>query len=481
MGAGAQSFWDALGIHGDAVALIDAASGEYCTYARLDRAVARVAARFASAGRRVALLVIENSLDSVVNYLGLLRAGHAVILSGAKEDWVSTQALIGRFQPDLLFLPPQRSPSEAEGYGRGEASGTCAVWESRRPHEPPGENLALVLSTSGSSGFAKHVRLSRTAIGMAALQVRQALDVTGADRAVTSLPLDHVYGLSVLHSHLASGGSLLLEPRSVLDPHFWQDLRTHDVTSLSGVPWTFDIMRRLKLAPSQLPRLNKLTQSGGHLPAPVRDWFLDRFVTDTISLYLMYGQTEAGGRICVLPPRLLREKSGSVGLPVPSGRVLCGDDGALTYLGANVMLGYARTRADLMRGDEMNGRLSTGDLGRIDEGGFLYLSGRSGRIHKILGRRIDLEEVQDVFSSLGEVSVVFDDGTISIFAEGVALSALRDRAAQLAGMLRLPRHVIRAAVVPALTRSRAGKVLNRRPLQTGPEEFRTPADCPGEI
>jgi long-subunit acyl-CoA synthetase (AMP-forming) len=265
--------------------------------------------------------------------------------------------------------------------------------------------------------------------------------------------LTHIYGLSVLHGQLAAGGSVLLTGRSALQPAFWQDMRHHRVTMMAGVPWTYDTMRQLRMDASRLPDLRKLHQSGAKLSEATASWLPDAF--PGADIFFMYGQTEAAGRIAVLPPHLARAKPGSVGHAVPGGALRLGADGAVLYRGPNVMLGYAQTRADLARGDDMAGELPTGDLGRLDADDMLHLTGRASRLCKIMGLRIDLDALQDELARHGVVAVTGDDESLSIFYEGRALPPNAD---DLARALRLPRRIIRLRPVEALPRGAAGKI-----------------------
>jgi long-subunit acyl-CoA synthetase (AMP-forming) len=111
-------------------------------------------------------------------------------------------------------------------------------------------------------------------------------------------------------------------------------------------------------------------------------------------LLVMYGQTEATARIAYLPPDRVLDKPDRVGMPVPRGRLSLADDGELVYEGLNVMLGYARRRADLASGDVNHGRLATGDLASVDHEGFYSIVGRKRRIAKLSGQRVNLDELE---------------------------------------------------------------------------------------
>jgi acyl-CoA synthetase (AMP-forming)/AMP-acid ligase II len=440
-------FWERLACHGDAVALID--GSVTWTYARLARAVAERVEGFRSSHKKLAALTLTPDNVAIVDYLALLCAGHAVLLL---DDPAHAAVLTARYQPDWI-LETDSQHVVPNGYRPTSLYSDTIVLEPMEPAAPSAPDLALLLSTSGSAGASKCVRLSYANIAAAADQVTRVLAIASDDRAVTSIPLTHVYGLSVLHGQLAAGGSLLLTGRSALQPAFWEDVQCHRVTMMAGVPWTYDIMRALKMDAAQLPDLRKLHQSGARLSGTTAAWMPEAF--PDADIFFMYGQTEAAGRIAVLPPSLARAKPGSVGRAVPGGTLSLGEGEAVLYRGPNVMLGYAETRADLGRGDDMGGVLPTGDLGRLDEDGLLYLTGRANRLCKIMGLRINLDALQSDLARYGAVAVTGDDEILSIFHEGNVPALNAD---DLARDLRLPRQAIRLRPVVSLPRLAGGKI-----------------------
>jgi long-subunit acyl-CoA synthetase (AMP-forming) len=129
---------------------------------------------------------------------------------------------------------------------------------------------------------------------------------------------------------------------------------------------------------------------------------------------VMYGQTEATARISYVPPERLSEKLGTIGVPIPGGRLrlepLEGGTGGgaaeLVYEGENVMLGYAETAADLALGDTLLGVLRTGDLGTVDGDGYFSVVGRLKRFAKLFGRRVSLEDIERELESAFPVRAI---------------------------------------------------------------------------
>jgi acyl-CoA synthetase (AMP-forming)/AMP-acid ligase II len=374
-------------------------------------------------GREVALVRCGPAARSAIGYLGALAAGHAAILLEAGAD---PAPVIERYDPRYVVV-----------------DGSVEVREQAAPAELH-PDLRVLLSTSGSTGSPKLVRLTEANVLANAASIVEYLGLDAGERAIASLPLPYSYGLSVLHSHLLAGASIAFTPESVIRPGFWDDVRRHEVTSFAGVPYAYAMLERIGMRELALPALRTLTQAGGRLDPAVALRFADR-----ARFFVMYGQTEATARIAYLPPERLAEKAGSIGIAIPGGALRV-EDGELVYQGPNVMLGYAEQRADLARGDELGGVLPTGDLGHADDDGFFYVTGRRKRIAKVYGQRINLDEVEAAVD--GPAGAVAGDERIEVFAErGADARALAER-------FRLPARAIRVHAVERLPVQGSGKV-----------------------
>ncbi len=421
-------FVDDLGAHGDRLAL-HPVEGAAISYRELDRRVAEVADRLGPT-RRLVLLAAANDVDSIVAYLAALRGRHPVLLAGRDR----VEALAAVYDPDVVI-------------DRG--------WHERRPgsaHELHPE-LALLLSTSGSTGSPKLVRLSPDNLRSNAAAIAEYLDIRPTDRAVTSLPPHYCYGLSVINSNLLRGAGLVLTDHSVSDPEFWTAVREHRVTSLHGVPHTFDLLDQVGFAQMALPDLRYVTQAGGRLEPAAVARFAAAGEERGWRFFVMYGQTEATARMAYLPPELAREHPSAIGVPIPGGEFAI-VDGELVYRGPNVMLGYARSPADLALGrccDE----LRTGDLGRRTPEGLYEVTGRTARFRKLFGLRVDLDRVERLLADAGiPAACAGTDRTLV-----VAVLAAPERAAELVrDHLGLPPGSVRVHRVDAFPLLANGKI-----------------------
>lgn len=446
-------FWDRLGEFGDAIALIDEQQREKWSYRRLAETVVAGAAQLQGPRKKVVFLFANNDAGAILCYMSALAAGHLIYLGRGSVDWTDTADLLERYRPDIIlwkgidgeFPFPYRHDDDFFGYRRVE----------RRGNQPaPGSDLALLLSTSGSLGSPKLVRLSRRNVAVAASQVAKALGLERSHRAITSLPLNFVYGLSVVHSHLQVGASLVLTRRSVQDRAFWQLLDETKVTSFAAVPWTLRALQSISFDPARHPSLRSISLSGGALEPQSLAW-LKKLAERGLRIFSMYGQTEASGRMCVLPCEELAMKPGSVGLPVEGSSIRCDAEANVVFQGPNVMLGYARRREDLTDTDDLGSILATGDRGYLDEEGYLYITGRTSRIAKLFGLRINLDEIE---AALGPVVVACDDGHLTVFVEKQKPDGLDGNLRALLQRLRVPEHCARIEVLAEFPRNEAGKI-----------------------
>jgi len=444
--------------HGNRLAVVGP-RGARLTYRELADRVDAVAARL---GPRPRLVLVETAaeVETLVAHLAALRGGHPVLLT-ADGDAARTAALVAAYDPDVVQV---RGPD-----GRGLRERRPGTAHDLHP------DLALLLSTSGSTGSPKLVRLGAEGVQANAEAIADYLDIRPTDRAMAMLPLHYCYGLSVVHSNLLRGAAVVLTTRSVTEPEFWRAAREHGVTSLHGVPHTFDLLDRAGLP--DLPTLRYVTQAGGRLaPAAVRR-FAALGAERGWRFFVMYGQTEATARMAYLPPELAHARPEAIGVAVPGGRFdlrpVEGTEpgtGELVYHGPNVMLGYAHGPADLALGRTVT-ELATGDLARCGPDGLYEIVGRRSRFVKLFGLRIDLDGVERVLADDGVEAACAGDDT------GLVLAVV-DRppgpvATAVAGRLGLPAAAVRAVAVPELPRlpngkpDRAAVAALARPVPTG--------------
>lgn len=427
------AFAHGLTRHGERPALRDRTA--VVTYDDLAHRVAEAAADLGVEPQLIHLAPAP-TVDFVVAYLAALSAGHPVLLTDREPLAAAYGASVVRTE------------------GTWRPTGVAA------PEVHP--DLQLLLSTSGSTGSPKLVRLSAANLDANADAIADYLQLTADDVAITTLPLDYCYGLSVLHSHLAVGASVVLTDRSVTDAELWCSARQHGVTTIAGVPYTFELLEAAGWP--DFPTLRRVTQAGGRLaPEKVSD-LARKARRDGWDLFVMYGQTEATARMAYLPPELALEHPAAIGVPIPGGSLRVDQPdaagvGELVYSGPNVMMGYAESTADLARGPEVT-ELHTGDLARVNEAGLFEITGRASRFAKLFGQRIDLDRVETLLTAEGYDACCAEspDGRLVLALVGAADEITVDLATAAAiDATGLPRHAIRPTVVTEVPRRSNGK------------------------
>ena len=311
------------------------------------------------------------------------------------------------------------------------------------------------------------MRLSRDAIVANAGQIAEALAIDERSVGIAHLPMHYSYGLSVVTSHLAAGGRIYLVNNSITSPSFWSKIANVGGSHFPGVPFHYAALARL--GASLVPDSVKVfTQAGGALDpriqAKIHDWATMR----DGRFFVMYGQTEASPRMTTLQHADFSRKAGSVGVALAGGRLSIVDDegaplpagaaGTVVYEGPNVMLGYAMSGADLDKGDELEGRLETGDLGRLDAEGFLYLTGRAKRFAKIAGYRLGLDEIERELVAVCSVACIDLGEKIGVVHEQASETALKARVRELAASYKVPSSSFSLLKTAQIPRGASGKI-----------------------
>lgn len=418
--------------YGNKIALIS--NDQSITYTKLGEYSEYFLRNFSS--RSLVFLLCSNTIESVTGYVGCLNHGMVPVMIDSNLDDELLLGLADKYHPQYYWLPSNRKETCAEGrdvYTFGDY--TLVEVEEKMPCHLH-DDLALLMTTSGSTGSPKLVRLSRKNVIANTESIIDYLKIDEGERSVTNLPMHYVYGLSIINTHLYAGASLVMTEKSMFHKDFWQMMKSQEVTSFGGVPYTFAMLNRLHFERMDLPKLRTITQAGGKLPRELHEKFALYAQESGKNFVVMYGAAEATARMGYLPSVRSLEKCGSMGIPIPGGRfVLLDEDGKeisvphtvgeLVYYGDNVMMGYAENGADLVKGDEMQGCLRTGDLAKFDEEGYYFIVGRKKRFLKIFGKRINLEEIEHILKQhygLMEVACTGKDDELHIFTSAMEIA-----------------------------------------------------------
>jgi acyl-CoA synthetase (AMP-forming)/AMP-acid ligase II len=398
----------------------------------------------------------------------------AVVADPAHPEWLALEAAVASPNRHLIAVPLHK--------GADGPAAFCHAIDGAIGSTSPGpapNDLALVLYTSGTTAQPKGVMLSHGNLIANARAIADYLKIGASDRVLCVLPFHFSYGISVLHSHLISGASVLIEDNFAFPHLTLRRMEQERVTGFPGVPSTFALLLgRCRLSDYDLKGLRYITQAGGAMPRAHIEQL--RAMLPNASVYIMYGQTEATARLAFLPPERLTDKIGSVGRPLPgieveirdAGRVVqAGEVGEICARGPNIMLGYwadPGLTACVLR----DGWLHTGDLGHVDGDGYLYIDGRAEDMIKVGAFRVTPQEVEEVLAahpSVEEVAVtgVPDDvlgsavKAVVVLRDGVEadVRALKAFCRERLATYKIPKIVELARTLP---RTASGKVQRYR-------------------
>jgi long-chain acyl-CoA synthetase len=508
---GALSLAGARGVHSlleasaerfpDKIAYIQ--DGERVSYRELNSQANRLAGflldQGVAPGDRVAVL-LENSLQYVVSYYGALKAGAVAVplnwelkadsLAGVLAELQPrllissrrSEALLREVGPERLQVPLLAIKNPAQAWG----SQSVVAWDDLLGAEATGNPglpvnaaaLASIIYTSGSTGKPKGVMLSHGNILANTRSIVQYLELGASDIQMVVLPFFYVMGKSLLNTHVAVGGTVVVNNGFAYPAAVIAQMAAERVTGFSGVPSTYAyLLHRSPLAAfrDRLEVLRYCTQAGGHMSREVKEKLLQTLPLHT-RLFIMYGATEAAARLAYVEPERLAGKLDSIGRAIPGvsirvldeqGRELPpGEPGELVASGDNIMQGYWKDPQATAKALDANG-YHTGDLGYQDQDGYLFVTGRKDDLLKVGGRRIDPQEIEDALMATGlllEVAVLgVEDELLGkrLVALAVPLDGKTDAGRiQALGLAKLPRHKVpsEVKVVAALPKYASSKI-----------------------
>lgn len=367
----------------------------------------------------IVLICCSNNIESYILYICLIYKGAIPILLEEKSEISWLNSVIDKFKPSFIISDSDSLLALNINYDYN-FNGRII---SKRIHNSLGnKEIHSLLTTSGSTGKPKFAVISEKNINFVVSAICKYLNLDKKDRAITTLPLNYSYGLSVLLSHINVGGSIFVTEKGLFDKHFWNQIKDNNITSFNGVPFHFQQIIKLKIDLSRFS-LRYITQAGGKLETE-KILELLNLSSKKLQLFIMYGQTECSPRISYLPPEKIETKLGSVGVPIAGGKIFIFDPdkngmGEIVYKGDNIFMGYADS-IDFLNNPNYKKiqEWHTGDLGYIDTDGYLFITGRKKRFIKLFGKRINLDLLKSKFA--GKVSVEFelieiDDDLVIVF------------------------------------------------------------------
>ena len=420
--------------------------------------------------RCLVFALCRNEIGSVLGYTSFINNGIVAVMMNSHLEEFLLGNLLKVYQPEFLWIPKEQAGQFEGMTAEHEAYNYVLLKTGYATKYPLYEELALLITTSGSTGSPKLVRQSYTNILDNTKSIAEYLKLDDTERPITTLPMNYVYGLSIINSHFLVGATLLLTDKGLMQKEFWNFFKEAGATSFGGVPYTYEMLDKLRFCRMKLPKLRTMTQAGGKITPELHEKFAAYAKEQGKNFVVMYGAAEATSRMGYLPPEMAVEKKGSMGIPIPGGKfTLIGADGheiteplttgELVYEGKNVTLGYAECGEDLMNGDERHGRLETGDMAQFDAEGFYYIVGRKKRFLKIYGNRVNLDEIDRLIKgefNIEAASSGVDDHLYIFVTDGNAAEPVKEF---VVGKTKLNPAAFKVIVIDEIPKNDSGKTL----------------------
>ena len=358
--------------------------------------------------RELIFCLCENSCDALAGYISFYENKDVSLLLPAAMDSELLINLTNLYKPAYLWMP--KALADRYSYEAVQVYNGYVLMKTGNVSCPMAEELSMLLMTSGSTGSPKLVRHRYGNLESNARNVAKIFGWTQNERAICSLPMQYTMGLSVINSNLYAGAALLLTKSDMLNPAFWSFIKENKGSSFTGVPYSYEILLKLRFFDMDLEHLKTLAQGGGRLAKEHFEKISDYAYKSEKRFFATYGTAETSARAAYLAPELAASKCCSIGSAIPEGELSLIDEagreitkkcaeGELVYRGPNVTLGYAFCADDLLLGDDFNGVYHTGDIASRDESGNYYITGRKKRFIKLYGLRVNLDQCEHLIKT----------------------------------------------------------------------------------
>jgi acyl-CoA synthetase (AMP-forming)/AMP-acid ligase II len=447
-----MDFYDTISQYSGRTAVITE-GGDYITYDELIKNADKLTENIPA--RSLVFLVCENCYESITAYVGFLRKRIVPILVNPKIDDEMLEFLLSSYKPQYIFCDKNW---RAKGTETAVLGGHHLLkTENDNAHEMNPE-LAVLITTSGSTGSPKLVMQSYKNIVSNANSIAEYLGITPDDRAITTMPMSYTYGLSIIQSHLLKGAAIIVTEKTLMDKGFWALLKEQKATTFGGVPYIYEMLKRLRFGRMELPSLRYITQAGGKLSKEMALEFSEICREKGMKLIIMYGQTEATARMAYLPWENAFDKAGSMGIPIPGGKMKLIDvDG--NEISEPDTVGEMSC-GDLANPDQRHGVLKTGDMAKRDSDGFYTIVGRKKRFLKLFGNRVNLDEAEAILNKEGYRCVCGGrDDLMKVYIVGADEDTKKNAVDFISDKLGLNRAGFNAVTIAEIPRNDSGKVL----------------------
>lgn len=414
--------------------------------------------------RAVVFCFCDNSIGAFAGYMAIMSTRQVPLMLSANMNSTLVDNLINEYEPMYCWMPKQMAKETNILFS---AFGFVLVKNDFKAYDLNPE-LSILLTTSGSTGSPKLVRHKYGNLEANAQNVAMAFGWTKREKGICDLPMNYTMGLNVINSHVVVGATVLLAHKNLMDPTFWEFVKNEKGTNFTGVPFSYDVLRRLNLTRESFPELTTFAEGGGKLSEKMFRWATNFCEENGNRFVATFGTTETSARMSLLDSNLASRKTCSIGRAIPEGTLFLIDEkklengrteGELCYKGPNVTMGYATKKEDLQKGDIFRGVYHTGDIAQRDEEGYYYIVGRKGRFLKLYGLRVSLDETERIIGDYlkCEVACVGDDKRMEIFVTKCEdAEAIINYISKITGIVRTAFNV---QAIDEIPRNSAGKIL----------------------
>ena len=358
--------------------------------------------------KKLTFLICTNDIEVIIAYLSFLEIKNPLMLIDATLSDKKINELIVAYNPEYIFLNKNSLTNKIKKmYSCNFKVNSFYNFKLKKLFfikKRISKDLSVLLGTSGTLGNSKYVKLTKVNIIENTKQIIKYLNLKTTDRTITTLPFNYSYGFSIINTHLSAGASIVLNNYSIFESKFWKLFNQSNITNFNGVPFTYEILSKLRFNQFFTKNLNFITQAGGRMASTNLKECLRLSIKNKVNFFTMYGQTEASPRMSYVNLTDNIDKTGSIGKALKGCKFWLEDAkkkkilrpntvGDLIFKGKNIFKGYAQSYKCLNTLTSIP-VLKTGDIAKFDKEGFFYITGRKKRFIKIYGIRFGLDEME---------------------------------------------------------------------------------------
>ena len=415
--------------------------------------------------KKLIIILADNYYEFIVFYLSAIMNNQAIIIVDSKINYEDLSNLVKNYLPDFIF---SNSIKKIQSFKQVMKFKNFSLYQNKLKKKfNINSDLSLLISTSGTTGQTKYVKLNKENLFDNTQKISEVLKIKKTDKTITTMPPFYSYALSIINTHLQNGASIILNRYSLIDKNFWKLIEKLKPNNFNGVPYIFEILSKININRLNFKSFRYITQAGGSLDSELKKKILNLCKKNKTNFFIMYGQAEASPRISILLLKSTKKNNSCVGSPLRGGKISLKNkkynkhlktyEGELIYEGKNVFVGYSYNYKDLKNKFKKKA-LNTGDIGYI-KNNKIYITGRKKRIVKIFGIRISLDQLERELKKNNFIcSCGGNDKKLSIFIEKEQKFNISKLNEDIQRITNLNPRYFEVNTVAKFARNRAGKI-----------------------